>query len=566
MLELKQNQSFINPFSIFLLALMMLGLWGCKSGGDDDGEATNGYQVRGTILNEQQAPVAEASVSIDGIEAVALTDVNGRFVVESEEAFDESAVVTVTRDGFDAYSSNLDISAGTNANQYTISNITLSEASAWEYLDVSISPVAGTGLSLSGGNSIFSSRSLGSSLDSSIFDFRDGEACDCKVNAKGRVYKRGGKKSKLYVMFAVDVSGSTGQKYIGEQTVFEVEIQALKTLLDNLRGGENTYIGVITFATNASLMLDFTDDMDAVARVLSNLNAEPVGSTGATNYQDALNLINDSFADKKLHRRDIQTVAFVSDGIPTAPVGSGITQEKGDRLAAIFAADDSATQDVHLNTFPVNIVSKLTTMPALSAMTDGIYFLHDPDKIATEIANDSLIGILDMVLENETTGAVSTDLKVFPDGRFDGNICLAEGKNKLKITPSVCVGCEKISYQKINATCEGEKCDTCLGNLIYLKLKYLGDDDVDVKVTTTVGDREVTVFDDEVDENEVFGFRGAERDKTMGDTIKVYVDGDLWRSFRTTCGQIDIRPGLVSGDFEVIDGYSRNGGRLCPAD
>lgn len=561
MLELRQNHRFISPFIFFMSALLMLSLLGCKSGSDDDGAESNVYQVRGTILDEVQGPVSEASVSIDGIEAVALTNANGQFTVESEEAFEESAVVTVTRDGFDAYSSNLEILPASSSKQFTVSNITLSEAPAWEFLDVSIAPVTNTGLSLPNANTVLSSRAL----QTPSFDSRDGEACDCKVNATGRVYKRGGKKSKLYVMFAVDVSGSTGQKYIGDQTVFEVEIQALMTLLDNLRGGENTYIGVISFATNASLMLDFTNDMDAVASVLSNLNSEPVGSTGATNYQDALDLINSSFADKNLRKRDIQTVAFVSDGIPTAPIGSGITQEKGDRLAAIFAADDSATQDVHLNTFPVNIVSKLTTMPALSAMTDGIYFLHDPDKIATEIADDSLIGILDMVLENETTGAVSTDLKMYPDGRFNGNICLAEGRNKLKITPSVCVGCEKISYQKITATCEGEKCDTCLGDLTYLKLKYLGDDDVDIKVTTTVGDREVTVFDDEVDENEVFGFRGAERDKTMGDTIKIYVDGDLWRAFKTTCGQIDIRPGLVSGDFEVIDGYSRNGGRLCPA-
>lgn len=30
-----------------------------------------------------------------------------------------------------------------------------------------------------------------------------------------------------------------------------------------------------------------------------------------------------------------------------------------------------------------------------------------------------------------------------------------------------------------------------------------------------------------------------------------------------TSGSKPIGPGLVSGDFEVVEGYSRNGGKLC---
>ncbi|MCP4656128.1 MAG: hypothetical protein GY856_12005 [bacterium] len=60
-------------------------------------------------------------------------------------------------------------------------------------------------------------------------------------------------------------------------------------------------------------------------------------------------------------------------------------------------------------------------------------------------------------------------------------------------------------------------------------------------------------------------FQGANRNGTMGAWIAVQVNGALQTRIHTSCSE-PIGPGLVRGDFEVVEGFSRHGGRLCPVD
>ena len=73
-----------------------------------------------------------------------------------------------------------------------------------------------------------------------------------------------------------------------------------------------------------------------------------------------------------------------------------------------------------------------------------------------------------------------------------------------------------------------------------------------------------TIFDEEISSQETIEFYGAEKSKTMGPSISVYVDDELNAEYVTSCGEPNTVPGLISGDFEVVRGYSRNGGLLCP--
>ena len=50
---------------------------------------------------------------------------------------------------------------------------------------------------------------------------------------------------------------------------------------------------------------------------------------------------------------------------------------------------------------------------------------------------------------------------------------------------------------------------------------------------------------------------------TLSAEIKVFIDGELNASIHTSCSK-PIGPGLISGDFLVVEGASRNGGPLCP--
>ena len=62
---------------------------------------------------------------------------------------------------------------------------------------------------------------------------------------------------------------------------------------------------------------------------------------------------------------------------------------------------------------------------------------------------------------------------------------------------------------------------------------------------------------------ELFTFNGVDKNGTLSTEIRIYVDGGLNTKIHTSCSQ-PIGPGLVSGDFEVVEGYSREGGLLCP--
>jgi len=101
----------------------------------------------------------------------------------------------------------------------------------------------------------------------------------------------------------------------------------------------------------------------------------------------------------------------------------------------------------------------------------------------------------------------------------------------------------------------------CDGKVTDLTLRYNGTDTAFVTVQQKKDGK--VVFSDTVDPGEVFSFIGADKKWTLGTEIQIYVNGHLHTKIHTSCSQ-PIGPGLVSGDFEVVDGSSRNGGKLCP--
>ncbi len=117
----------------------------------------------------------------------------------------------------------------------------------------------------------------------------------------------------------------------------------------------------------------------------------------------------------------------------------------------------------------------------------------------------------------------------------------------------------------------------CEGKVTELTLAYLGDADAYVEVFSKGRHRngrqwrhgrhqqfdQVTIFDEIVAPGEDFTFHGWDRKGTLGTEIEIVVNGVPNARIHTSCSQ-PIGPGLVAGDFIVIDGYSRNGGKLPP--
>lgn len=529
---------------------------------------SNNFLVNGAVMtlsdDQIEIPVEGALVRVNGIEAKSLTDLLGAFVVKSESDFVSPVSIEVTKDGFESYTGNLEISGSEKIYQLE-NNIVLVESQQSELKETEFLALAHEGDETK--MEYFSSAATPINRNG-----LNSQSCSCELTLSGRAFKKGHKDSEIYILLIVDASGSTGDKKIGDKTVFQVEIDSLTALVDRLiSSDQKTNVGILRFSSEAEITHSFTNNLTEIKDALAAMSPEAIGAGGSTNYKAALDLAKDTFKGKNLKKHDVKTIAFISDGIPTSPYGSGFTQEKEDRIFAIDSAKELDKEKVIVNTYPVNINSKLTTMPSISAITGGNYYWHDADKIVDEMPHDSLVRILGIEIVNETTDEEFKDITIYPDGRYEAEICLTNNqKNILKITPEVCETCEKLSYQKVNASCQGEKCSKCEGQVTMLELKYTGDI-VDAVISIEqpgkkAKDGDIVIYEDTIQPNDSFEFFGGWKDKTMGSEITVYVNGVENTKFKTSCGVEKIGPGLSQGDFEVIKGYSRNGGLLCKVD
>ncbi len=104
-------------------------------------------------------------------------------------------------------------------------------------------------------------------------------------------------------------------------------------------------------------------------------------------------------------------------------------------------------------------------------------------------------------------------------------------------------------------------CGGCRGGVTSLTLRYNGSTaNAHIQVFQK---KDQIVFDGTVQPGETFTFSGTERDGKLGSEITIEVNGQVDTKLHTSCSK-PIGPGLVSGDFEVVAGRSKDGGPLCP--
>ncbi|MCP5522026.1 MAG: hypothetical protein H7A46_10815 [Verrucomicrobiales bacterium] len=109
-------------------------------------------------------------------------------------------------------------------------------------------------------------------------------------------------------------------------------------------------------------------------------------------------------------------------------------------------------------------------------------------------------------------------------------------------------------------------CQPCDGKVTSLTIQYTGADTPVITVLDKRGNELGTV---QLDGTGIFTVDGADLgvdDKgTLGTQITLLVNGVETASIHTSCSQ-PIGPGMVFGPFTILEGYSRNGGLLCPED
>ena len=237
-------------------------------------------------------------------------------------------------------------------------------------------------------------------------------------------------------------------------SIFAAEVTAARSLIQSL-DPKRVRIGVITFSgdvdpvtgeqahpgqKDAWLELPLTNDYARAYSVLAGVFAR--GPHGATDFAAGIRLaitelsaLTGSQSPPRPNAKKI--MLFLTDGIPTFPIGKGIVMDPGDIDAALNAARLAHTAGITINTYGLGpeALADQRTVNEMARITLGTYTpVKNPGDIVALLQGVSFANIEDVVVTNLTTGDFSTDVRLLPDGSFSGFVPVKEGKNRVRVT------------------------------------------------------------------------------------------------------------------------------------
>jgi hypothetical protein len=239
-----------------------------------------------------------------------------------------------------------------------------------------------------------------------------------------------------------------------QDSILEAEVGAARALLARLDPGR-VRVGVVTFAgevdpttgrrkridqQDAWLEIPLTDDFAAVERTLQAVVAR--GPRGATNFSAGLRLAIRELAglsgSQSRPRADARSIVlFLTDGQPTLPSGLGNSSDPGDAEAAVRASELAHKAGVTVNTYALGPTALRypEVMTEMARKTQGTYTpVQNPGDIIPLLAGVTFADVEDVVFTNLTTGDLSTDVQLGPDGSFTGYVPVREGPNRVRVS------------------------------------------------------------------------------------------------------------------------------------
>lgn len=316
---------------------------------------------------------------------------------------------------------------------------------------------------------------------------RSGERVENKVDQapiRGTANAKGEQPSDFDVMIVMDVSKSTyrpsgvdvdGDGEVGfnpkdellppgtypddvENTdpgdsIFEAEAGAARALVRGLdprrvRVGLITFSGEVDPVTNlkrsreqqdAWLEVPLTTDANRVLGAIEGVVAR--GAFGSTDFAAGIRLAVRELAAlsgaRSAPRANAKKVIlFITDGVPSFPIGRGDMQDPGDVEAAIAAAQLAKSAGIKINSYGLgpDALAAPQAVTEIARVTLGTYTpVMNPGDIVAALQGVSFANIEDVLLSNLTTGEVSTDVRLNPDGSFYGYVPVREGRNQIRV-------------------------------------------------------------------------------------------------------------------------------------
>jgi hypothetical protein len=240
-----------------------------------------------------------------------------------------------------------------------------------------------------------------------------------------------------------------------DDSILAAEVRAADALVASLAPNGHTRIGVISFSgemnpqtgyrvrydqQDAWLEVPLTADFAAVRARLPEILRR--GPNGGTNFAAGIRLAITELAAlssaQSGARPDAKKlVLFLTDGLPTFPIGLGSVSDPGDVEAALSAANVAHRAGIAINTYGLGPSALTNPFAAteISRLTLGTFLpVQNPGDIVSFLQGTSFANVDDVVLTNLTTKEVSTDVRLLPDGSFSGFVPVREGHNQVRVT------------------------------------------------------------------------------------------------------------------------------------
>jgi len=302
---------------------------------------------------------------------------------------------------------------------------------------------------------------------------------------RGTAVASGERPADFDVMVVIDVSGSTdepsgvdvdGNGVVGVDphlelmppgsypddlrntdpgdSILNAEAAAARALLKSfdprrVRVGLITFSGEVDPTTGERRSLDqqdawvevpLTSDYDRVRAAIEAMVAK--GAYGATDFAAGVRLAVAELAGlpgaqsrPRAHAKPV--MLFLTDGVPSFPIGRGDRTDPGDIEAAINAAKLAHEAGIVINTYALGpeALSGPKTVTEMARVSLGTYTpVQNPGNIISLLQGVSFANIEDVVITNLSTGDFSTDVRLNPDGSFLGFVPVREGKNQVRVT------------------------------------------------------------------------------------------------------------------------------------
>jgi hypothetical protein len=240
-----------------------------------------------------------------------------------------------------------------------------------------------------------------------------------------------------------------------DDSILAAEVRAADALVASLASNARTRVGVLSFSgemnpqtgyrvrydqQDAWLEVPLTAEFNAVrARLPEILRRGPNGGTDfAAGIRLAITeLAGLSGAHSSARPEAKKLVLFLTDGLPTFPVGVGSVSDPGDVEAALNAANVAHRAGIAINTYCLGTgaLENPFTATEIARLTLGTFLpVQNPGDIVSFLQGASFANVDDVVLTNLTTKEVSTDVKLLPDGTFSGFVPVREGHNQVRVT------------------------------------------------------------------------------------------------------------------------------------